>query len=66
MPIKRQENVVELQITVDDAVLVEVFQRKANLSGINSYPVSTLLHSEYREYLLSSFGAEVTSLNVQH
>ena len=36
MTIKCQENVVELQITVDDAVLVEIFQRKANLSGIDS------------------------------
>ena len=36
MSIQGQENVIKLKITVDDAVLMEVFQRQADLGGIES------------------------------
>lgn len=36
MTIQSQHNVVELQVTVDDTVLVEVLERQADLGGIES------------------------------
>jgi hypothetical protein len=50
VPIKRQENIVQLQVAVDDAVLVEVLQRETNLSGVE----------------LRALGAELPALDVQH
>lgn len=41
MAIKRQQDVVELQITVDNAVLVEILKSEADLSGVE--PVSLLI-----------------------
>ena len=41
MAIKRQQDVVELQITVDNAVLVEILESEADLSGVE--PVSLLI-----------------------
>ena len=40
MSIQRQQYVVELQIAIDDAVLVEVLECQANLRGIESVPIS--------------------------
>ena len=41
VPVERQEDIVELQITVDDAVLVEVLERQAHLGSIEPIQVST-------------------------
>ena len=34
VPVQRQQNIVELEITIDDAVFVEVLERQAHLSGV--------------------------------
>jgi hypothetical protein len=36
MTVKGQQNVIQLQVPVDDAVLVEVLKRKTNFGGIES------------------------------
>jgi hypothetical protein len=50
VPIKRQENVVQFQVTVDDAVLVEVLQSQTHLGSVK----------------LRSLGAKLSALDVQH
>lgn len=50
MSVKCQEDIVELQVTVDDAVLVEVLECQAN----------------FRRVELRSLGAELAALDVQH
>jgi hypothetical protein len=50
MSIQRQEDVVKLEITVDDTVLVEVLERQANFCRIE----------------LRALGAKLTTLDVQH
>jgi hypothetical protein len=36
MPIQSEKDVVEFQISVDDTILVEIFQSQANLGGVKS------------------------------
>jgi hypothetical protein len=50
VPVKRKENVVQLQVAVDDAVFVEVLQGQAHFGGVKLRPL----------------GAELPALDVQH
>jgi hypothetical protein len=50
VPVERQENVVQLQVAVDDAVFVKVLQRQAYLGRVK----------------LRALGAKLPALDVQH
>jgi len=68
--VERQEDVVELQITVDDSVLVEVFERQADFrsveSALNVSDGHSLTSRINRLDLLSPLGTELPALDVQH
>ena len=36
MPVGSEENIVKLQISVDDTILVEILESQANLGGVES------------------------------
>jgi hypothetical protein len=50
MTVQRQQNVIELQVAINDAILVEVLQGQADFGSIE----------------LSSLGTKLSPLNVQH
>lgn len=67
MSVQSEHDVVEFQISVNDAVLVEVLEGKADLSRVK--PVSmlaTILYIIICLNILCAFGAELSSLDVQH
>ena len=50
MPVKSEENIVEFQVTIDDSILVKVFEREAHLGGVK----------------LRALEPKLTTLDVQH
>ena len=67
MAVQCQKNVVQFQITVDDTVFMEVFQRQAHLSSVE--PIKLVLeHPGGRclRNLLCAFCPKLTTLNVPH
>jgi len=65
--IESQHNIVKLQITVDDAVLVEILQGQTDFCGIKSAMQSAICtESQMLVDLLCPLSAELSSLNVQH
>lgn len=66
MAIKRQEDVIELQISVHDAILMEIFQSKTDFCSIKSILVSLRDECESFLHLLGALGTELSSLNMQH
>jgi hypothetical protein len=59
MTIKRQEDVIELQISIDNALGVEILQRKQDFTGIE-------LGLSKGELLLLDVKHEISSRNVLH
>lgn len=66
MSVQSQENIVKLQVTVDNTVLVEILERQTDFSGVESVIVSSIPHNIKTQDLLSALGAELAALNVQH
>ena len=67
MSVKREENVIELKITVYDTVFVKVLERKADLRGIEPTNLLASLRLIYDLcYSLCSLCAKLSPLNVQH
>ena len=66
MSVESEQDVVELQVTVDDSVLVEVLQRKTDLCSVepDSWLVCACIKPSNN--LLSTLGAKLASLDVQH
>lgn len=56
MSIKRQHDVVELQITVDDTILMEILKSQANFGGIKPRNQTMSVHLLAEEEKKSALG----------
>ena len=75
MAIQSQKNVVKLQITVNDTILMEVFERQANFCGIEPKLFGSITYFKHsiranstkeKKNVLCSLQAKLATLNVKH
>ena len=64
MSIEREHDVVEFEIPIDDAILMEVFKSEANLSSIEPSDCFSTRQSLPFSNLLCTFAAKLSTLNV--
>lgn len=66
MAVKGEKDVVELQVTVDDTVLVEILERETDLGSVEPGQVSGDTEDLKNPNILCSLGTELATLNVKH
>lgn len=66
MTIKSKENIIQLQVTVYDAVFVEILECKTNLGSVEPVPCLVWFDKFTGLYLLGTLCTKLTSLDVQH
>lgn len=64
--VQGKENVIQFQIAIDDTILVEVFESETDLRSVEPNHSQFKSHRRQKEDLLGTFGAELTSLDMQH
>lgn len=67
MTVKSEEDVVKLQISINDAIFMEVFESQANLSSVKSGKVLAKFTATSGEgFLLSTLRSELSTLDMKH